>query len=72
MKSLPRNEDDGIRKLSQSAGQQGDSKSVFGLLLRIERELRLEARGDNSLLAQGKDNKPHDRRWPGIFRSYVE
>jgi hypothetical protein len=72
MKSLPRNEDDGIRNISQSAAQQGDSKSVFGLLLLIERELRLEARGDSSLLAQAKDNLPRDRRRPGIFRSYVE
>jgi hypothetical protein len=70
MKPLPDNGDDRIPKLIQSARQKGDSKSVFGLLLLIERELRSE--GDNSLLAQAKENKRRDRSGPEIFRSYVE
>jgi hypothetical protein len=72
MKS-PLNQDDSVlQKLIESARRDGDSKSIFGLLLLLEREIRSDGQ------PRGVPLTPSDRKslfkWqePAIFRRYIE
>jgi hypothetical protein len=66
--SQPSNNDDVIRKLVQKARRDGDSKSVFGLLLLIEREILAEAKGNSLPKAKLACHHPPNE----LFRSYSE
>ena len=72
MKPLPGNENDVLDKLIESVRSHGDSKSIFGLLLLIERELRAESLDSCSTLALPKGKRALDQRRHTIFRSYIE
>lgn len=72
MDSQPSNNDDTRRKLIQSGRCDGDSKSVFELLLRIERELLSKAKGDRLPLAKLGEKAAAIRPPRKLFRSYLE
>jgi hypothetical protein len=72
MKPPPGNENDVLDKLIDSARSHDDSKSIFGLLLLIERELRAEALDSRSTGAMPKDKRAPGQRRHTIFRSYIE
>ena len=72
MKSPPGNENDVLDKLIESVRSHGDSKSIFGPLLLIERELRAELLDSRSMVALPKDKRALGERRPTIFRSYIE
>ena len=66
------NENDVLHRLIERARSDGDSKSIFGLLLLIERELRAESLDSRTPMALPKDKRARDRRPRKIFRSYIE
>ena len=72
MKPPPGNENDVLDKLIESVRSHGDSKSIFGLLLLIERELRAESLDSHSTVALPKDKRAPSQRRYKIFRSYIE
>ena len=72
MKPPPGNENDVLDKLVDSVRSHGDSKSIFGLLLLIERELRAESLDSRSTGAMPKDKQAPGQRRHTIFRSYIE
>jgi hypothetical protein len=72
MKPPPGNENEVLDKLSESVRSHGDSKSIFGLLLRIERELRAESLDNGSTVALPEGRWVHGPRRPTIFRTYIE
>jgi hypothetical protein len=61
-----------LPRLIESARYNHDNKSIFGLLLLLELEIRLEAQHSSSEVAIPQDKKQVNRREPSIFRSYVE
>jgi hypothetical protein len=65
-------EDMVVPKLIESARYNGDRKSIFGLLLLLEQEIRSEAQHSSVEAAMPKGKKPVSRRGPAIFRRYVE
>ena len=72
MKPAPGNENDVLDNLIESARSHDDSKSIFGLLLLIERELRAESLDSRSTGAMSKDQRTPGQRRHTIFRSYIE
>jgi hypothetical protein len=66
------NQSELLHQLIEKARRDGDSKSIFGLLLLIERELRAESRGSRSPMAGPSDSGARERRSPTLFRSYIE
>jgi hypothetical protein len=60
------------QKLIESAKYRGDSKSIFGLLLFLEREIRSEAKDNGSQAAMPDYKNPGNRQGSAIFRSYIE
>ena len=72
MKSPLSKNDMVLPKLIESARYNGDSKSIFGLLLLLEREFRSEAQHTSSEVVTPEGKKLVKRRGPTIFRSYVE
>ena len=72
MKSLPSKDDAVLHELIQSARSNGDSKSVFGLLLLIEREIRSEGQRNTSQVLPPDSENLQNGRGPTIFRRYVE
>jgi hypothetical protein len=56
----------------ESAKRHGDSKSIFGLLLLLEREICFEARHSCSEVAPPEDKKLVNRQAGTVFRGYVE
>ena len=72
MKSPLSKDDMAVPELIESARDNGDSKSIFGVLLRLEREIRLEAQQSSSEVAMPEGKKRVKRRRPTIFRSYFE
>ena len=72
MKSPPSKADAVLHELAQSARSNGDSKSVFGLLLLIEREIRSEGQRKMSQVAPPDSKNLQNRRGSTIFRGYVE
>ena len=72
MKSPQGNENDLLHRLVERARNQGDSKSIFGLLLLIERELRAESLDSRPPMDLPKDKQALHRRPLRILRSYIE
>jgi hypothetical protein len=72
MESQPSSNDDALQKLIQSARCHGDTKSVFGFLLLIERELLSEAKGHCLPMAQPEEKRAYNRQPCGLFSSYPE
>jgi hypothetical protein len=72
MKSSANQDDSSLKKFIESARRNGDSKSIFGLLLLLEREICSDAQHRSVSLT------PSDRKslfdWPEttIFRRYIE
>jgi hypothetical protein len=60
-----------LPKLIESTKDNSDSKSIFGLLLLLEREIRLEAQHRSSDVAM-PEGKKLVNRGSTIFRSYIE
>jgi hypothetical protein len=60
MRSSPEKENDLLHKFAERARRHGDSKSIFGLLLLIERELRSEALEQISPPTHLKDTQTPD------------
>ena len=72
MKS-PTNQDDSLlQKLSESARRHGDSKSIFGLLLLLEREIRSDAQPTSVPLAPSDRKNLFTLQEPTIFKRYIE
>jgi hypothetical protein len=72
MKPPPGNENEVLDKLIESVRSHGDGKSIFGLLLLIERELRAESLDSRPPMTLSKDKQAPDRRPVRILRSYIE
>jgi hypothetical protein len=60
------------QKLIESARHRGDSKSIFGLLLFLERQIRSEAKDSRSQAAMRDYTNLGNRQGSAIFRSYSE
>jgi hypothetical protein len=72
MKS-PANQDDSLlQKLIESARRHGDSKSIFGLLLVLEREIGSDAECSSVPPASSESKNRFNPREPIILRSYIE
>ena len=72
MKS-PANQDDSLlQKFIESARRDGDSKSIFGLLLFLEREIGSEAQRSSVPSAPPDSKKRFKPQGPTILRSYIE
>jgi hypothetical protein len=72
MKPPPGSENDLFDKLIESIRRHGDSKSIFRLLLLIERELQTGSRDSRSMAALPMDKRAPGQRPHSIFRSYIE
>ena len=72
MESRPGKDDAVLHKLIQSARSNGDSKSVFGLLLLIERKIRSEEQRNTSQATPPESENLQNGLGPTIFRRYVE
>jgi hypothetical protein len=69
----PVNQDDSLlQKLIESARRHGDSKSIFGLLLLLEREIRSDAQ--RSSVPRASSDRKNLSNWqePTISRRYIE
>jgi hypothetical protein len=71
MKSSLNQDDSVLQKLIESARRDGDSKSIFGLLLLLEREIRSDARHGRAPLAPSESKKLFNSQEPTISR-YIE
>jgi hypothetical protein len=72
MKS-PANQDDSLlQKLIESARRHGDSKSIFGLLLALEREIGSDAECSSVPPGSSESKNRFNPREPIILRSYIE
>jgi hypothetical protein len=72
MKSPVDQDDSLLQKLIESAKRDGDSKSIFGLLLLIEREIRSDAQRSSVPLASSDRENLFSWQEPTIFRRYIE
>ena len=72
MKSRPCKDDALLHKLIQSARSNGDSKSVFGLLLLIERKIRSEEQRNTSQATPPESENLQNGLGHTIFKRYVE
>jgi hypothetical protein len=61
-----------LQKLVESAKRHDDSKSIFGLLLLLEREIRSEAQHSSVPLAAPDSKNLFNRQGLTIFRRYIE
>lgn len=65
-------DDAALNELIQSARSNGDSKSVFGLLLLIERGIRSEGQRSPPQVTPSDSENLRNGRGSTIFRRYVE
>jgi hypothetical protein len=69
----PVDKDDSLlQKLIESARRHGDSKSIFGLLLLLEREIGSDARRSSVPLEPSDRKNVFNWQEPPIFRRHIE
>ena len=61
-----------LQELIESARHCGDSKSIFGLLLLLEREICSETQHSRSGVATPQGKKVANRRGTTVFKRYIE
>jgi hypothetical protein len=72
MKSSANQDDSSLQKLIESARRSGDSKSIFGLLLLLEREIRSDAQRRSVSLTPSDRKSLFEWQETTIFRRYIE
>jgi hypothetical protein len=72
MKSSANQDDSSLQKLIESARRSGDSKSIFGLLLLLEREIRSDAQRRSVSLTPSDRKSLFEWQETRIFRRYIE